>query len=148
MANSINPSVNVPNRVTLLDTSSSTVFFDTSMKEETRGIPDHLRAQVLPNIFANKYQHVNRSKMFFTDGSHLDGSTGFGVFNSNVTVSHKLNDPASVYVAELAAIQYTLGIIETLQSDHYFIFTDSLSSIEAIRSKRTVGHSPYSHCLS
>ena len=53
------------------------------------------------------------------------------------------SDPASGYVAELAAIQYTLGIIETLESDHYFIFTDSLSSIEAIRSMRIVGHSPY-----
>ena len=101
------------------------------MKEATRGIPDHLRSQVIPKNFANKYQHVDCSKMIFTDGSHLDGSTGFGVFNSNITVSHKLDDPASVYVAELAA----LGIIETLHTDHYFIFTDSLSSIEAIRSR-------------
>ena len=101
------------------------------------------RAQVIPKIFANKYHHVDCSKMFFTDGSHLDGSTGFGVFNSNITVSHKLDDPASVYVAELAVIQYTLGIIETLPTDHYFIFTDSLSSVEAIHSKRMRGHSPY-----
>ena len=49
----------------------------------------------------------------------------------------------SVYVTELAAIQYTLGIIETMSTDHYFIFTDSLSAVEALRSRRPVKHSPY-----
>ena len=81
--------------------------------------------------------------MFFTDGSNVDGSTGFGVFNENLTVSYKLDDPASVYVAELAAIQYTLGIIETMPTDNYFIFTDSLSAVEALRSMKSAKYSPY-----
>ncbi|XP_055533007.1 uncharacterized protein LOC129723073 [Wyeomyia smithii] len=143
MSQNINPSSNIPNRVDLSNTSDSTVFFDTSMIEETRGIPDHLRVQQIPKIFSNKYRNINCDNMYYTDGSLLDGSTGFGIFNNNLTVSHKLDNPASVYVAELAAIQYTLGIIEKMPTDHYFIFTDSLSSIEALRSMKDVKHSPY-----
>ena len=143
MTQSINPSRYTPNRVDLLDTSDSTVSFDTSMKENTLGIPEHLRMREIPKIFADRFRFVSSEKMFFTDGSNIDGSTGFGVFNENITVSYKLDDPASVYVAELAAIQYTLGIIETMPTDHYFIFTDSLSAVEALRSMKPVKHSPY-----
>ncbi|XP_055544311.1 uncharacterized protein LOC129729621 isoform X2 [Wyeomyia smithii] len=143
MSQSINPSSYISNRVSLLDTSDSTVFFDTSMMKETRGIPDHLRVQQIPKIFFNKYRNINCDNAFYTDGSLLNGSTGFGIFNNNFTASYNLDNPASVYVAELAAIQYTLGIIETMPTDHYFIFTDSLSSIEALRSMKDVKHSPY-----
>ncbi|XP_058820729.1 uncharacterized protein LOC131682937 [Topomyia yanbarensis] len=143
MAQNINSSTYNVNRAHLLDTSDPTVFFDTSMKEEICGIPDHIRPQVVPNIFYNKYHQVDCAKMFYTDGSILDGSTGFGIFNENLAASFKLNDPASIYVAELAAIQYTLGIIDTLPSDHYFIVSDSLSSIEAIRAAKPGKHSPY-----
>ena len=58
-------------------------------------------------------------------------------------ISYKLDDPASIYVAELVAIQYTLRIIETMPTDLYFIFMDSLSAVEALRSMRSVKYSPY-----
>ncbi|XP_058467696.1 uncharacterized protein LOC131440440 [Malaya genurostris] len=143
MAQNINPSSFVSNRAHFLDTSDSTVFFDTSMREEIRGIPDHIRPQVAPNIFYNKLRTVNCEKVFYTDGSNINESTGFGIFNQNITASYKLSDPASVYVAELAAIQYTLEIIETLPKDHYFIVTDSLSSIEALRAMKPGKYPPY-----
>ncbi|XP_058446931.1 uncharacterized protein LOC131427600 [Malaya genurostris] len=143
MAQNINPSSFVSNRAHFLDTTNSTVFFDTSMRKEIRGIPDHVRPQVAPNIFYNKFRTVNCEKMFYTDGSNINRSTGFGIFNQNITASYKLSDPASVYVAELAAIQYTLEIIETLPKDHYFIVTDSLSSIEALRAMKPGKYPPY-----
>lgn len=49
--------------------------------------------------------------MFYTDGSLIEGSTGFGVFKTKVSAFHKLQNPATVYVAEQAAIHYALGII-------------------------------------
>ncbi|XP_058831612.1 uncharacterized protein LOC131690095 [Topomyia yanbarensis] len=143
MAQNINPSSYYPNCVNLPHASDSTVFFDTSMKAEIRGIPDHIRAQVIPSIFHSKFREVECNKMFYTDGSSLDGFTGFGIFIQNLTSSFKLNDPASVYVAELAAIQYILGINDTLPTDHYFIVSDSLSSIEAFRSMKPRKHILY-----
>ena len=143
MAQDINPSSHTSLSAALLDTSHSAIFFDISMKEETYGIPDQMRSQEIPKIFFNKFKNVSCDKMFFTDGSNLDQSTGFGVFHRDFTASYKLDAPASVYVGELAAIQYSLGIIETMPIDHYFIFTDSLSAIEALRSMKTVKHSPY-----
>ncbi|XP_058820982.1 uncharacterized protein LOC131683166 [Topomyia yanbarensis] len=143
MTQNINPSSYNPNRVLFINTSESTVFFDTSMKDEIIGIPDHIRPQVVPNIFYNKFREVDCSKMFYTDGSNLEGSTGFGIFNQKFTASYKLSDPASVYAAELAAIQYTLGVIDTLPADHYLIVSDSVSSIDAIRSMKHGKHSSY-----
>ena len=143
MAQDINPSSYDSSNVALLDTSNNAIFFDTTMKQDISGIPDQLRPQEIPKIFSNKFKHVSYDKRFYTDGSNLDESTGFGVFHENFTASYKLDAPASVYVAELAAIQYSLGIIETLPTDHYFIFTDSLSAIEALRSMKPVKHTPY-----
>ena len=81
--------------------------------------------------------------MFYTDGSKIEGCTGFGIFNINRSIFHKLKDPCSVYVAEIAAIYCALGIIESQPPDHYFIFTDSLSAFEAIRSMKHVKYSSY-----
>lgn len=123
--------------------SSSSVEYDLSMKQITHGIPDQLRSIIIPRIFAEKYQHVNSLKRYFTDGSRLNGSTGFGVFNENSSAFRKLQEPCSVYVAELAAINFALGMVSNMPADHFFIFSDSLSSIEALRSMKPSRHSSY-----
>lgn len=81
------------------------------------------------------------NRTFYTDGSNTNDSTGFGVFSEFYSAAHKLQIPFSIYVAELAPIHYALEWIATLPSHQYFIFTDRLSSIKAIRSMRPVKHS-------
>ena len=124
-------------------TSSTRISFDTSMRSDTRGIPDHLLRMVVPSIFASKYNHIPSNNRFYTDGSNINGCTGFGVFHESHQLFFKLEDPCSVYVAELAAVYCALQIIETMPPDHYFIFTDSLSSVEAIRSLKPTRESAY-----
>ncbi|XP_062535466.1 uncharacterized protein LOC134204674 [Armigeres subalbatus] len=131
-----------PPRVHFVNDSSS-IEYDLSMKHAIQGIPDHLRQISIPSIFSEKYEHVNCNNRYFTDGSRINGSTGFGVFNVNSTTFRKLQEPCSVYVAELAAINFALGIISDQPVDHYFIFSDSLSSIEALRSMKPVKHASY-----
>ncbi|XP_055549966.1 uncharacterized protein LOC129732771 [Wyeomyia smithii] len=143
MSQNINPSSFPSNNIYSLDTFDSTLFFDTSMLNEIRSMPDQLRIQQIPNLFREKYQNINCNNSFYTDGSFLNGSTGFGVYNNNLSVAYKLESPASVYVAELAAIQYTLSFVENLPKDNYFIFTDSLSAIEALRSIKSIKSSSY-----
>ncbi|XP_053686430.1 uncharacterized protein LOC128735972 [Sabethes cyaneus] len=68
MAQDINPSQFAPINVVSLDTSNSAIFFDTTMKEETFGIPDQLRSQEIPKIFFNKFKScIARSDSFPTD---------------------------------------------------------------------------------
>lgn len=122
---------------------SSSVFFDLSMRHEIRQIPEQFRPFIVPQIFSNKFRWVSEEKMFYTDGSKIEESTGFGVFNINRSAFHKLKNPCSVYVAELAAIYYALCLIESQPPDLYFIVTDSLSAFEAIRSMKHVKHSSY-----
>ena len=143
MSQNINPSSFPSNNIYSLDTFDSTLFFDTSMLNEIRSMPDQLRIQQIPNLFREKYQNINCNNSFYTDGSFLNGSTGFGVYNNNLSVAYKLESPASVYVAELAAIQYTSSFVENLPKGNYFIFTDSLSAIEALRSIKSIKSSSY-----
>ncbi|XP_058814360.1 uncharacterized protein LOC131678307 [Topomyia yanbarensis] len=139
----ITPSSYVLTCVNILDTPDSTLFLNTSMQEEIRGIPEHLRSLEIPKIFISKYQHIDCHKMFYTDGSRINEATGFGIFNSNTSISFKLAEPASVYTAELAAVHYSLEIIDTLLPSHYFILTDSLSTIKALRSLPLDNHAPF-----
>jgi ribonuclease HI len=134
--------LSIPDRAHFTNSSSS-IEFDLSMKPATSWIPDQLRSIIIPRIFSEKYQHINCSKRFFTDGSRLNESTGFGVFHENSSAFRKLLEPCSVYVAELAAIFFALGMISNMPVDHYFIFSDSLSSIEAIRSVKPGKHASY-----
>ncbi|XP_058445718.1 uncharacterized protein LOC131426943 [Malaya genurostris] len=113
------------------------------MQREVRGIPEHLRSMEIPKIFTSKFRHIDSEKIFYTDGSRIEEATGFGIFNNNVSVSFKLQEPASVYIAELAAVHYSLSVIVTLSPNHYFLFTDSLSAIEAIRSNAACKNEPF-----
>ncbi|XP_055592582.1 uncharacterized protein LOC129744196 isoform X2 [Uranotaenia lowii] len=81
--------------------------------------------------------------MYFTDGSLIEESTGFGVFNETTSASYNLQSPCSVYIAELAAIHWALDSIASRPVGHYYIVTDSLSSVDAIRSIRPGKHSPF-----
>lgn len=137
------PSAYTHPRVNFPDFYSSVVFFDLSMKQEIHQIPEQCRPLIVPQIFANKYRWVSEDKMFYTDGSKIEGCTGFGVFNINQSIFHRLKDPCSVYVAEIAAILCALEIIESQPPAHYFIVTDSLSAFEAIRSMKPVKYSSY-----
>lgn len=119
------------------------VHFDLSMRQDIEGIPTHLRSSIIPSIFSAKYAHINPDRMYFTDGSSLNECTGFGVFSEVIEAFYSLQKPCSVYVAELAAICCALSSIALQPVSHYFIFTDSLSSVEAIRSMKQIKHSSY-----
>lgn len=143
----ISPSAYSPNnRVASLTSYGSTIFFDFSMENEMDGAPEIYRSQIATTAFSKLFNHVPLEKMVYTDGSRLDekeGPTGFGVFSEYFSAFHKLDEPCSVYVAELAAIYCALGFIEALPPAHYFIFSDSLSSLKALRSMKVVKHSSY-----
>ena len=90
----------------------------------------------------------------YTDGSKTDEGCGAGLIittNNNCTIlheeSHKLPNYCSVFQAELTAITETCNKLTTYNNKHIIIWTDSLSSIQALTALNTKSRTVNS-CLS
>jgi hypothetical protein len=77
----------------------------------------------------------------YTDGSFIDGSGGFAVFHSeNCKIGIHLKKPTSVFTAEPNAINVALVHMSLEPPGQYLIVTDSLSSIQAMQSRKLSYH--------
>jgi ribonuclease HI len=79
------------------------------------------------------YEHV------FTDGSSMDNRSGYGVIPEE-TIKIRLPNEASVFSAEMSAILHATENIAKSERKYFTIFTDSLSSLQAITSSSTLLH--------
>ena len=68
----------------------------------------------------------------FTDGSKDASGVSSAVVDSNNTLSCRLPNESSVFSAEAQAIILALKLIETSSDNQYYIFSDSLSNMQAI----------------
>ena len=89
----------------------------------------------------------------YTDGSKIESRCGAGYIittNNNTTTiheaSHRLPDYCSVYQAELTAIREACNFLLETTNEHIIIWTDSLSSLMAIRSN-TIRSKTVAECL-
>jgi hypothetical protein len=81
------------------------------------------------------------SNLFYTDGSLMDGVAGFPVHHSiDCNIEFRMRGPASVFMAELAAIRMAMDHMENEALGRYLILTDSMSSIRAIESRKISLH--------
>ena len=87
-----------------------------------------LKQHVLKHIA----EHGNTTSIF-TDGSKSENGVGYAVSGVNLQLQYSLNSQASVYTAELQAIKTALAHIVEQRLDNVIIYTDSRSSIEAIK---------------
>jgi ribonuclease HI len=78
-----------------------------------------------------EYRYYQR---IYTDCSKMDEKTGYAVDTPNRTLKIRLANEASVYTAELSVISQALSLIEKEAKVRWAIFTDSLSSLQAIES--------------
>lgn len=90
------------------------------------------------HVLKIKYHEVRSSypdyEAVFTDGSRINNSTASACIILNHTLMKKLPDHFSVFSAELHAISMSLSHIQQYTQHRYIIFTDSLSSLQAINS--------------
>jgi len=70
----------------------------------------------------------------YTDGSKDGVRTAAAVVAPNFVKTVRLADNASIFAAEIHALDMALGIIWRTRSKDYVIFSDSLSSLEDIDS--------------
>ena len=80
-------------------------------------------------------------RLFYTDGSKQNGSTGCAFTVNNAFFSHKLHPCFSVFTAELFAIREALQYIRTNRVERSLICSDSQSAIRAISTQKR------DHCI-
>ena len=76
--------------------------------------------------------HRDQQKIY-TDGSKSSDGVGSAVVYGEEVFCSKLSDHASVFTAELHAINKALSIVNSSPHSDFVIYTDSLSSVNAIK---------------
>ena len=109
-----------------IDTSLSSVKRDTVL-------PSEFRAKALELIAS----YINHHHVY-TDGSKSDTGVGCAFVCGSVTRTLGLPAEATVFSAELVAIKKALNFIEVSDDGSYVVFTDSLSSLLAMRDFNTL----------
>ena len=73
----------------------------------------------------------------YTDGSTEDTRTALSFVCDDHEFSCRINDEASVCTAELLAIETAVEYIYESSDEEFMIITDSLSSLQALKSQKT-----------
>ncbi len=91
-----------------------------------------------PDIFRSKFYelcaHFSNFCRLYTDGSKMGDRTASAVVSRHTTRSIRLPNSSSIFRAELYAITLALGLIRRSQETNFIIFSDSMSSLEALNS--------------
>lgn len=116
-----------------IETHSFKPDIDESLLTELKNIPTHHLNRVAQNIFQHKIATENKQSIFYTDGSRIDGTAGFGVYNENISYFFGMQEPCTVFSAEITAILFTLKLIQKLPPAKYTICSDSLSALRALQ---------------
>ena len=112
-----------------------TPSIDTSLSSVQRDavLPSEFRAKALELIAS----YINHHHVY-TDGSMSDTGVGCAFVCGPVTRTFGLPAEATVFSAELVAIKKALNFIEVSDDGSYVVFTDSLSSLLAMRDFNTL----------
>lgn len=94
---------------------------------------------ILPALCGKKISNYSRENIIFTDGSLIDSQTGFGFYSLRNESCYKLEQPCSIYVAEMTAIYFACLRVEKYPPAKYLICSDSLSSLTALHNIKVDG---------
>jgi len=98
------------------------------------------KAETSPEIFVSKFNEiVDNHKPYvhvFTDGSKMEDQVACAAIIDDLAISSRLPDKASIFSAELKAIELALKYIERDRQPRFIIFSDSKSVLEALLQAR------------
>jgi hypothetical protein len=105
-----------------------------------------LHSEVSSSCFSSIIsERFSGSTRIFTDGSRSEEGTGFGIYvPGQQSFGYRLQEPSGVFTAEATALLTVLHFVGSGQPGELLILTDSLSSIEALRSRKI---SPRTHSV-
>jgi hypothetical protein len=93
---------------------------------------------IYPNVASRELATITSDyateNIFYTEGSMIEDVARFAMHNRNYETGHQLVKPSSVFLAEISAIRMALGHIQICPRGRYLTFSDSLSSLMAMRS--------------
>jgi hypothetical protein len=139
----IHPNMSIYNRP--FDALLHSPKVDTEIRSywELEGKP--IAPTIAPPLLSSITTKYARESVIFTDGSRIDGKTGFGMFHGeNFEMGFHLVEPSGIFTAELTAIFYALEHIRNHSPGRYLVLTDSLSSVQALQTRAI---SPKGHPL-
>lgn len=91
-----------------------------------------------PLVYLSNYSNLRDEycefDAVFTDGSKNEDGVAAAAICGHFFIQMRLPNNASVFTAELYAIRYALDFIEDSLKDKFIIFSDSLSSLQALSS--------------
>ena len=104
---------------------------DITLTEHEKSKTDPLEYRISFNNLREKYGNYLCA---FTDGSKSDDGVTAAAYSSKFFLQIRLPDEASIFTAELYAIRYALDFIASIDQFDFIVFSDSLSSIQALDS--------------
>ena len=106
------------------------VRFDLTNNKKMNTNPEIFKS-ALNELKAEFHDHLP----IYTDGSKDGAKVGCSVVSTIYTAKLRLPDNASIFSAEVKAIDIALKFIETVNNDKFIIFCDSLSVLQSLRNK-------------
>jgi len=95
------------------------------------------KAETIPEVFKSKFLEICDGPRCFcqiyTDGSKTNNGTAAAAVSGDVVKSLRITSHASIFTAELVALNLVLDIIRRSCLKKFVIFSDSLSGLLAIR---------------
>ena len=91
-------------------------------------------------VFIQKYNEIKDEHSYctpiYTDGSKDNDRVGCAAIISNISIKQRLPSNASIFTAEIKAIDLALDAIAEGEDDHFIIFSDSLSVLLSLENKK------------
>ena len=93
-----------------------------------------------PHVYIQKFNEIKDQYSYcipiYTDGSKDNDRVGCGLIINNLSIKQRLPSNASIFTAEVTAIDLALDTIAESDDDHFIIFSDSLSVLLSLHNKK------------
>ena len=92
------------------------------------------------HVYIQKFNEIKDQYSYcipiYTDGSKDNDRVGCGLIINNLSIKQRLPNNASIFTAEVTAIDLALDTIAESDDDHFIIFSDSLSVLLSLHNKK------------
>ena len=97
----------------------------------TKGYSNLSKKDTSSLVFIQRYNEIKNEHSYctpiYTDGSKDSDRVGCGTIINNTSFKRRLPSNASIFTAEVSAIDLALNAVAESDDDHFIIFSDSLS---------------------
>ena len=93
-------------------------------------------------VFAELKSYYTDHRAIYTDGSKTENRVAAAATSDGLRAQVRLPGNASIFTAELQALKMAFNIVKNCDEDRFIIFSDSLSSLQALDSNNSLPDDP------